>query len=258
MRIAVCVKHVRASGAAMDLERGVMIRAHGGTINLYDLHAVEAALRAAKSLGAETIAIAMGPKGAEEALRAALAMGILRGALLCDAAFAGADVLATAHTLAQGLLALGGFDLIFCGQQTTDGDTAQLPFSLAAQFGARAAGWVKRVEAVEQGAITVLQELSEGTQRLRCPFPAVVAVGREANEPRMPSAAGQLRARHAEIVRLSLADLPDSDPAHHGLAASPTRVLRAYRTADSAKAEPLRLPAREAALRVLAELEAQA
>lgn len=256
MRIAVCVKLVPAGGARMDAERGVLLRGEAShALNPWDACAIEAALQAAEGAGSEVTALSMGPAPAAEALREAMAMGAARGVLLCDRAFAGADVLVTAFTLAQGIRVLGGFDLIFCGQQTTDGDTAQLPFSLAVQLGMRVAGWVKRIERVAPEDITVLQELSGGTQRLTLPYPAVVAVGREAAVPRVPTLKGALRAKTADIHVLALANMPDTDAAHYGLAASPTRVVKVYENIVQARTEALRLNPEDAAALLCAELK---
>ena len=256
MRIAVCVKQVPSGSARMDRERGVLLRGVAThTLNPWDACAIEAALQAAESTGSKLTALSMGPASATEALREAIAMGANHGVLLCDKAFAGADVLITAYTLAQGIRVLGGFDLIFCGQQTTDGDTAQLPFSLAVQLGSHIAGWTKKIESVGADGITVLQELSDGTQRLILPFPAVVAVGREAATPRLPTLKNKLRAKSAELRHLTLADMPDTDAAHYGLAASPTRVVKVYENVVQTKAKALYLPPKEAAALLCAKLE---
>ncbi len=256
MRIVVCVKQVPAGSARMDAERGVLLRGEAThALNPWDACAIEAAVQAAEHTGGELTALSMGPACVVEALREAIAMGANHGVLLCDKAFAGADVLVTAYTLAQGIRTLGGFDIIFCGQQTTDGDTAQVPFSLAVQTGAHIAGWVKKVEDVSPQGITVLQELSDGTQRLTLPYPAVVAVGREAAVTRIPSLKARLRAKSADVHRLTLADMPDADASHYGLTASPTRVVKVYENVVQAKAVALHGSPQEAAELLCAELE---
>jgi len=256
MRIAVCIKQVPSGSARMDRERGVLLRTEAAhTINPWDTCAIEAALQAAENTGSEVTALSMGPVSAAEALREAIAMGAQRGVLLCDKVFAGADVLITAYTLAQGIRVLGGFDLIFCGQQTTDGDTAQLPFSLAVQLDAHIAGWVKKIESIGADGITVLQELSDGTQRLTLPFPAVVAVGHEADTPRLPTLKNRLKAKSIEVQHLTLSDMPDTDATHYGLAASPTHVVKVYENVVQAKAEVLQLSPQEAAALLCAELK---
>lgn len=254
MRIGVCIKQVPAGSARMDSATGVLVRSSSqGVMNPYDLFALEAALRAAGTLrsaeavsGTEVFAITMGPPQAEQALREALALGADSAILLSDPAFSGADVAATARTLAEGLGKYGLPDLIFCGQETTDGSTAQLPFALAARLGFPAVGWIKGIEYFGEKGYSVLQELSGGTVRVRGDYPALFAIGREAVQPRAPSLPRRLAARKLPITVWGLADLPDQDPLHYGLAGSPTRVRRLYTPARNVKTPPLKAEAAEA------------
>jgi electron transfer flavoprotein beta subunit len=236
----------------MDGETGALIRSSaGGIINPYDLFALEAALRARSGLGqaagaGEIFAITMGPPQAEQALREALAMGADAAVLLSDPAFSGADVAATSRTLAEGLRRYGVPDLIFCGQQSADGDTAQLPFALAARLGIPAVGWVKEIECFKKEGYSVLQELSPGTVRVRGAYPALFAVSREAVQPRAPSLPRRLAAQKMPITVWGLADLPDPESRNYGLAGSPTRVRKLYTSVPEIKTPPLRVEAAEA------------
>lgn len=260
MKIAVCIKQVPSGSADMDYSLGVLKRTGAGNmLNPADLYAIEAALQAKEALAAKgtdsvVCAITMGPASAQSVLQEAIAMGADRGVLLCDKAFAGADVYATAFAIASGMAALGGFDLVFCGQQSTDGDTAQLPFSLAVQLGASAVGWAKSMERITDTNITVLQELSGGVQRLTAALPAVVAVGADAVVPRAATLRNKLQARKAPIQTLGLENLAVPDAALYGLKASPTRVIRVYEADMTAKAKPLPLTPSEAAERILKEM----
>ena len=255
MRIAVCVKQVPADSAAvMDPQRGVLLRsASQKKMNPYDGAALAAARQIADALGAGLTAFSMGPPSAREVLTEAFAMGAQEAVLLCDPAFAGADVLATAHTLAQ---ALTGFDCIVCGQQSTDGDTAQLPFSLAAQLDLPILGWVQRILEIDETSIRIEQEVTSGRQTVQAAFPLVLAVGKENFPPAQPSLQRRLWAQKQEIRTLTLADLADADAANYGLSGSPTRVTRIYAEQPSRRHPPLTLPAKEAAARILAALEA--
>ncbi|MEG2425351.1 MAG: electron transfer flavoprotein subunit beta/FixA family protein [Oscillospiraceae bacterium] len=256
MNIAVCIKQVPASSVQMDKSQGVLMRSMaGGVINPWDLYAVESALQIAEKTNGVVTAISMGPASAEQAIRYVIAMGVQKGVLMCDDAFAGSDVYATAFTLSQGLKVNGEFDLIICGQQTTDGDTSQLPFSLATQMNIPAIGWVKKIESATDTAITVLQELSGGTQKSKCAYPAVVVVGREVAQPRIPNLKNKLNAKNAPVKRLGLADLPHSDAKMYGSASSPTQVVRVYENNIDAKSELLRMSGQETALHLLKELE---
>ena len=255
MKIAVCVKQVPAGNTRIDSKNGALLRGESaGIMNPWDLYAIEAALQAATISGCMVTALSMGPASAAAVLRDALSYGVTRGVLLSDSAFAGADVYATSYTLAQGMKALGGFDLVFCGQPSSDGDTAQLPFSLAVQLGAHVAGWVKKVERINDKTITVLQELSAGTQRLTLPYPAVIAVGQGATSVRMPSLKNRLAAMRTDLLTLTINDLSDRNPDSYGFAASPTRVISVCENIVQAKAQAHRFTAETAASLILKEM----
>ena len=128
MKIVVCMKQVPATSKVdIDPETGAMKRMSGETrTNPYDLFALETALSIREKTGGTVTVLTMGPPQAEEMIRDAYTMGADEGVILSDRKFAGADVLATSYALAQGIQVIGGADLIICGRQTTDGDTAQV------------------------------------------------------------------------------------------------------------------------------------
>ena len=128
MKIVVCMKQVPATSKVdIDPETGAMKRMSGETrTNPYDLFALETALMIREKTGGTVTVLTMGPPQAEEMIRDAYTMGADEGVILSDRKFAGADVLATSYALAQGIQVIGGADLIICGRQTTDGDTAQV------------------------------------------------------------------------------------------------------------------------------------
>lgn len=256
MNIAVCIKQVPASSVPMNEAKGVIMRSlAGGTINPWDLYAIESALKVAKQTNGVVTAISMGPSSAEQTIRVALAMGVNNGVLLCDSVFAGADVYATVFTLSQGLTAIGDFDLIVCGQQTTDGDTSQLPFSLATQMNIPVIGWVKKIETITELKISATQELSSGTQLVECPYPCLLAVGQGAGQPRIPNLKNKLKAKNASIEILDLKDMPQKDKSLYGLCASPTRVIKVYENDIHSKNELLRLSSQQSSICLLKELE---
>lgn len=256
MQILVCIKQVPAKSVSMDGD-GVLKRTEsGGKLNPWDLYAIEAALRIAEATGGIVTALTMGPKSAEEVLRTAFSMGVDSGVLLSDKAFAGADVYVTAYTLAAGIRALGTFDLVLCGQQTTDGDTAQLPFSLAAQLGIPAIGWIKSIDEITETVLTLSQELTFGTQRVEITAPALLAVGAGIGRVRMPSLRDKLKAKSKEIRLLTLANLAEPNPAKYGLHASPTNVVRTKATEHPGKHSPEVLSASDAAKRICDALSA--
>jgi electron transfer flavoprotein beta subunit len=256
MKIGVCIKQVPLGSARMDSVSGALDRSSSGSvINPYDRYAIEAALQAAESLeeeaggSVEVLAVSMGPPSAEKILREALALGVHRAILLSDSALSGSDVSATSRALAGVFEKMAPVDIIFCGQQTSDGDTAQLPIALAARLGIPALGWVKKIEYIRRGEFSALQELSEGTVKVFGPWPALFAVGQEGLRPRAPSLSRRLAAQSMPLAKWGLAGLPDPDPKKYGFAGSPTRVQKIYSPEFPVKALPIRLePARAAAL----------
>lgn len=229
MKIIVCIKQVPAlSDNSMDKEKGVLIRTGENKINPYDLPAIEIALQLREALGGEVIALTMGPKSATKTLRTALSMSVDHACLMSDSAFAGSDVLMTARTLSQGINALGGADLIICGQQTTDGDTAQVPFSLAQQLDIPVVGWVRKIVNVGENKVEVKQEQTGKTCIVSGNMPMVIAVNPTICEARIPSLRAKLIAKKQEIQILTLDDLEQKDTKTYGLLGSPTNVVRIY------------------------------
>ena len=144
MKIVVCMKQVPASSKVdIDPETGAMKRMSGETrTNPYDLFALETALQIREKVGGTVTVLTMGPPQAEEMMRDAYTMGADDAVILSDRKFAGADVLATSYALAQGIQVIGGADLIICGRQTTDGDTAQVGPAIAEHLTIPHAAWV--------------------------------------------------------------------------------------------------------------------
>lgn len=229
MRIAVCMKQVPGvSEGSMDPETGVLIRTGLSAVtNLYDRSALEAALQIKEQQGGEIHVFTMGPGKAEEVLREAYAMGADQGYLISDRAFGGADVLATSYTLMQAIRCAGVYDLILCGRQTTDGDTAQTGSALAAWMGWRQLNWVTGLE-VKDGQVTAVCRAEEGTEEIMTPLPCVAMVEREGFLPRMPSLKLKMRGRKMPVQMISLENLEDSNPEHYGLKGSATRVKKIF------------------------------
>ncbi|MBQ1336082.1 MAG: electron transfer flavoprotein subunit beta/FixA family protein, partial [Selenomonadaceae bacterium] len=128
MEILVCIKQVPGSNKVeVDPVTGVLKRnCADAKMNPYDLFALETGLKLREEYGGNVSVLTMGPPQAKAVLYEAFAMGADKGALITDRKFGGADVLATSYTLSQGIRKFGKFDLIICGLQTTDGDTAQV------------------------------------------------------------------------------------------------------------------------------------
>jgi electron transfer flavoprotein beta subunit len=223
----VCIKQVPDTNEVrMDPVTNTLVRAGVDSIvNPFDLFAVEEALRWKERLGGSVTALTMGPPQAEAALREIIALGVDRAVLLTDAAFAGSDTWATSYTLALAVRRLGRFDLIVCGKQAADGDTAQVGPGLAAHLDLPQITYVRRVESLSGGRIVAQRLLETGTETIEAPLPCVVTVVKEINEPRLPTLRGRIAARRAAVERWGPADL-GADPAKLGLNGSPTRVVR--------------------------------
>lgn len=231
LRIAVCAKQVPAvSDGGMDQDTGIMIRTGKSITNIYDLSAVEAALYLKEAVNgkAQVDVFTMGPQKAEAVLRECYSLGADNGFLLCDPAFSGADVLATSFTLANGIRAAGGYDIIFCGRQTTDGDTGQVGGAIAQWLNIPHLTGVTAVTAVTSGCLTAEQAVNGMVQTAQVPSPCLLAVDRESFLPRMPVLRLKLAAAKKEIQKLSAADLPPQETTYYGLSGSATRVKQVF------------------------------
>ncbi len=229
MKIIVCIKQVPdTTEVKINEETNTLIREGvASVVNPFDLHAVEEGLRLREKYGGTVTALSMGPPQAAEALREVLSMGVDDAVLLSDRAFAGADTLATSYTLAKGVQKIGGFDLIICGKQAIDGDTAQVGPGLAEKLGVVHVTYVKKIHSLEDNRITVERMTEEGSEIIRFPLPGLITVVKEINEPRLPSLKGKMRAKKAEIPVWSLQDV-EADEEKTGLKGSPTWVMKIF------------------------------
>lgn len=230
MKIAVCIKQVPGTAQVeIDPLTGVLKRdGVESKMNPYDLYALETALRFKQQYGAEITVITMGPPQAQSVIREAFMMGVDHGVLLSDRRFGGSDVLATSYTLAQGIKAAGGCDLIICGKQTTDGDTAQVGAELAEFLGISHVTNVCRIHEVTESSITVDLDLPLHLETAKVVFPCLMTVEKGIFEPRLPSYKLKLATADRPIQVLKLDDMEDRDPAHYGLNGSPTQVKRIF------------------------------
>lgn len=258
MKIIVCIKQVpSASEVRMDPEKGVLLRGTAeARLNPYDAFAIEAALRLRESAGeGEVAALTMGPPQAQKILRSAMAMGADSGVLLTGREFSGADVLATSRALAGAIRALGGADVVVCGRQTTDGDTAQIGPAISAWLGIPCAGFVTGFS-FEDGGLTVTQAMTGGSLRLRLPLPCLIAVDKSACVVRAPALKRKLEAARLPVTALSLLDLPDKNPNHYGLSGSATSVERIFPPDAARLGVMIEGGPREIAAAIAAELSA--
>lgn len=231
MTICVCVKQVPGtSQVEVDPETGVLKR--GGVeakLNPYDLYAIETAMRLRAGMeGSKVFSITMGPPQAEEAIRETFMMGADEGWLVTDRRFAGSDVYATSRALSQALLRIGMPDLVVCGKQTTDGDTAQVGAEVAELLGIPHVAGVGKIERISTESIVVRYELTETVELAEIRLPCLVTVDKGIHQPRLPSYLLRKRTADKEVRRLGLDDFFDRDPLHYGLDGSPTQVKRIF------------------------------
>jgi electron transfer flavoprotein beta subunit len=248
MNIIVCIKQVPdTTNVRIDPETNTLVRSGvQSIINPFDAYAIEEAVRLKEKFGGLVTIVTMGPPQAEEALREAISLGADEAVLVSDRAFAGSDTWATSYTLSRTIQKIGKFDMIICGKQAIDGDTAQVGPGIAAFLDIPQITFVKRIEELKLSGQNEINEsrttnderrtnsfikaermTEEGYDIIESPLPCLITVVKEINEPRLPSLKGKMRAKKAEIKKLEAKDL-DADPDLLGLKGSPTKVVKIF------------------------------
>jgi len=229
MHFVVCIKQVpETTDVRINPETNTLIREGvAAIVNPFDTYAIEEALRLRERLGGKVTALSMGPPQAEAALREAISMGVDEGVLVSDRAFAGSDTWATSYTLAMAVRRMGEFDLILCGKQASDGDTAQVGPGIAAHLDLPQITYVRKIEEIDAHRIVAERLLEDGYEAIESPLPCVLTVVKEINEPRLPSLKGKLAARKATIPTWKAEDIR-AEPDRIGLEGSPTKVVRIF------------------------------
>ena len=230
MEILVCIKQVPGSNKVeVDPVTGVLKRDGADSkMNPYDLFALECGLLLKEKYGGRVSVITMGPPQAKAVLYEAFAMGADEGVIISDRSFGGADVLATSYTLSQGIKKFGKFDLIICGLQTTDGDTAQVGPEVSEALDLPCVCNVKKIKGVEDGGILVDMEMAQDVEHLKVQFPCLITVQKDIVQPRLPSYLKKKATETKEIPMFTLQDMADKDKNHYGLNGSPTQVQRIF------------------------------
>ena len=229
MNIIVCVKQVPATTEVkMNKETNTIIREGiESVINPFDTYAVEEGLRIKDRAEGKVTVVSMGIPAVADMLKQTVALGADDCVLLSDRAFAGADTLATAYALSMGIRKIGEYDLIICGKQATDGDTAQVGPSLAEKLGIPHATYVRKITGIGDGRIQCQRLTDDGYDDIELTLPALITVVKEINEPRLPSLKGMMRAKKAEVA-VWTADDVGADKAQCGLQGSPTQVIQTF------------------------------
>ena len=228
MHIVVCVKQVPdTTDVRIDPETNALIRDGVASIlNPFDENAIETALQLREKHGGKVSVLSMGPPQAVEVLRHALAMGADEAYLISDPALRGSDTLATSYTLAEAIRYLGDFDMVICGKQAIDGDTAQVGPGIAERLNIPQVTLAVGVE-VDGRKVRVTRLLDVANEVVEVRMPVLITVVKQINEPRHPPMKGVLRAKKAQIPVLTAADL-NLDPKQIGFAGSPTWVWKVF------------------------------
>ncbi len=230
MRILVCIKQVPGSNnVKVDEKTGVLIRdGIDSKMNPYDLYGIELALALKEKYGASVKTITMGPPQAKQVVYEAIAMGAEGGTVLSDRKFAGADVLATAYTLSQGIKKMGDFDIIICGKQTTDGDTAQVGAEVAEYLNLPNVSNVQAIDEIKDNNVILTASLDNKTVKMQVKMPCVISVDGDINSPRLPSYKVQQTITDDMVTMLSFSDFSDQNENNYGLKGSATQVERIF------------------------------
>ena len=207
MNVVVCIKQVPDTTAEKKLDKDLRLDRScvENILNPFDEYAIEEALRIKENSGADVTALSMGPEGAMDAIRKALAMGADKGVLVTDAALVGSDALATAAVLAAAVNKLAA-DLVICGMEATDSRTGQVPSALAEFLAWPQLTWANKL-VVADGKAVIHRQSDAGYDVVEASLPAVVSVTKAINEPRYPSLKGIMMAKKKPVEALSLADL---------------------------------------------------
>ena len=233
MNIVVCIKQVPDTvDVKIDPKTNTLVREGvASMINPFDMYAIEEGVRLKERFGGKVTVITMGPPQAQDALRDALSLGIDEAILLSDRAFAGSDTWATSMVLSRAIEKSGDVDLIICGKQASDGDTAQVGPGIAAHLNLPQATYVRKVDTVHVDTapkmMVVERLLEEGYEMVELSLPALITVVKEINEPRMPSLKGKMRAKSAQIPVWTNKEL-GIEPNQLGLTGSPTQVMKIF------------------------------
>ncbi len=230
MHIVCCMKQVPdAAQVRIDPDTGTLVRAGIESIcNPYDLAAVEAAVRLVETHGGAVTVICMGPPGAATSLRQCLSLGATEAILLSDRAFAGADTLATSYTLSLAILKLAAsrpVDLVICGKQAVDGDTAQTGPGIATRLGFTQLTYVSEIVKLDldRRAITVRREVEGGVEVIEGKLPVLLTAELNLAAPRYASLPEIVRSLRQEVKVWTAPDIA-AEAEKVGMKGSPTWV----------------------------------
>ena len=234
MKAIVCVKQVPDTQGKVAVKAdGTMDRSAMATItNPDDLNAVEAALQLKDETGCEVVVVTMGPPPAEGMLRELMARGADRGVLVSGREFGGSDTFATSQILAAAVnkIGVGPEDIVFCGRQAIDGDTAQVGPQIAEKLHLPQVTYAADIQK-DGDTITVKRMLEDGYMTIKVHTPCLLTCIKELNEPRYMSVGGVFEAYSKPLTTLGYEDLKDHpliDATTIGLKGSPTNIFKSF------------------------------
>lgn len=234
MNMLVCIKQVPdTTEIKIDPVTNTLIRAGVPSIvNPFDGYALEAAARIKdKNPDAKLVVLSMGPEQAKEALKECLAIAADKAYLVSDRVFGGSDTLATSYIISETIKKIeeteGKFDVIFCGKQAIDGDTAQVGPEIAEHMDYPQVTYGLEAE-VEGNTVKVKKETEEGIEIIGVQMPCVLTFTKPSWDPRYPTIKRKMAANRAEIPTITAADMPAIEQANCGLKGSPTKVKKTF------------------------------
>ena len=230
MHYIVCIKQVpEGTEVEIDEEKGILKREGvESKLNIYDTYALEAAVELKEQYGGTVTVLSMGPPQAQAVIREAYALGADQGYLLSDRKFAGADTLATSYTLAEAIRRLPKADVILCGMQTTDGDTAQVGPGIAELLELPHVSYVSDIHGISGGAVQIEADMGDGIEMLRVGLPCLLTVTKALNHPRLPSFRLMKATQDRGVAIWSSQELTGANADYFGLTGSPTQVERIF------------------------------
>lgn len=255
IHIVVCIKQVPDSAQIRvhPVTNTIMRQGVPAIINPYDLYALEEALRIKDRFGGFVTVITMGPPQAENALRKALSFGADDAILVTDRAFAGADTLATSFALASAIRQIEKnmpVDLVFCGKQTIDGDTAQVGPGVAKRLNLELLTYISSIVSVntDKREIVVQRRSEGGVQVLKTRLPSLITMLEGSNEMRFATMPNMIRAARTAVKRWDRVAAGIEDISKIGLKGSPTVVSKVFApTPKTVKAEMIQTQSNEPA-----------
>ena len=242
----VCVKQVPdTTEIKMDPKTNTLDRSSAPTIiNPYDAHAVEEAVKIKNKFGGKVSIISMGPPQAEEVIKKCIEIGADEGYLLSDRAFAGSDTLSTSYILALGIKKImerEPVDLVFCGKQAIDGDTAQVGPGIASRLGIPQLTYVEKIKSLDLKSNTVIvhRKIDNGYEVVESKLPCLITVEKDINELSYSPLPNMIRAARYKSTVWGINSF-NADMSQLGLKGSPTSVRRIFPPPQRAGGELLK------------------